>query len=90
MRLDDLRARIAQEGFAVDIGAALASFGPSIKQVLDYDPRKGVDMGPGGKGPSQRLAGLGFGAIFLALVWGFSAFKAGDDPAGVLVPCVLM
>lgn len=85
MRLDDLRARIAQEGFAVDIGAATASFGPSIKQILDYDPRKGVGTGPGGKGPGQRLAGLGFGAIFLALVWGFSALQAGDDPAGVFI-----
>jgi PiT family inorganic phosphate transporter len=85
MRLDVLRARIAQEGFAVDIGAALASFGPSIKQVLDYDPRKGVGTRPGGKGPGQRLAGLGFGAIFLALVWGFSALKAGNDPAGVFI-----
>ena len=31
------------------------------------------------------MAGLGFGAIFLALVWGFSALQAGDDPAGVFI-----
>ena len=49
MRLEDLKARIAQEGFAVDIGAALASFGPSLKQFLDHDPRKGAGSTPGGK-----------------------------------------
>ena len=94
MRLEDLKARIAQEGFAVDIGAALASFGPSFKHFLDHDPRKGAGSMPGGKGPGgkgpggwpgQRLATLGFGAIFLALVWGFSALQAGDDPAGVFI-----
>ena len=93
MRLEDLKARIAQEGFVVDIGAALASFGPSIKQFLDHDPRRSAGSAPGGKSPGrgtgqrpgQRWAALGFGAIFLALVWGFSALRAGDDPAGVFI-----
>ena len=58
MRLEDLRARIAQEGFAVDIGAAMASFGPSLKQFLDHDPRKGANPAPGGqgRGPGRRVA----------------------------------
>ena len=95
MRLDDLKARIAQDGFAVDIGAALAVFGPSVKQFLDYDSRPGPGKGAGsgsgsggndlGRGPGQRLAALGFGAIFLALVWGFTALRSGDDPAGVFI-----
>jgi len=89
MRLEDLKARIAQEGFAVDIAAALASFGPSFKQFLDHDPRKGAGATPGGtgggRGPGQRLAALGVGAIFLALVWGFTALRSGDDPAGVFI-----
>ena len=87
MRLEDLRARIAQEGFAVDIGAAMASFGPSLKQFLDHDPRKGADSAPGGQGrsPGRRVASLGIGAIFLALVWAFTALRSGDDPAAVFI-----
>ncbi len=89
MRLDDLKARIAQEGLAVDIGAALASFSPSFKQFLDPDPRKGAGATPGGAGGGRargpRLAALGLGAIFLALVWGFTALRSGDDPAGVFI-----
>ena len=83
MRLVDFKARIAQEGFVVDIGAALASLGPSVKQFLDHDPRKGAGMAPGG--PGQRFVALGFAAIFLALVWGFTALRSGDDPAGVFI-----
>ena len=49
MRLEDLKARIAQKGFAVDIGAALASFGPSIKRFLNHDPRQGASNAPGGR-----------------------------------------
>jgi hypothetical protein len=67
MRLGNFKARIAQDGFAVDIGGALASFGISVKNFLDPDSRKGAGIARGGKdsgrGPGQRLAALGFGGI---------------------------